>query len=114
MVRRQGGLVTTSEEFEQAKRIFDQAADLPSEERSAFIEVSCGCSKGIRNHVERMLAEFESEEPPLDALLACPANRAVGSEDTCGFAGTERFAVRRRLGSGAFGTVYEAYDRERK
>ena len=29
------------------------------------------------------------------------------------FKGTSRFAIRRRLGAGAFGTVYEAYDRER-
>ena len=30
------------------------------------------------------------------------------------FEGTERFVVRRRLGAGSFGTVYEAFDRERK
>ena len=29
------------------------------------------------------------------------------------FAGTARFQLRRRLGAGAFGVVYEAYDRER-
>jgi serine/threonine protein kinase len=29
------------------------------------------------------------------------------------FEGTERFVVRRRLGAGSFGTVYEAFDRER-
>ncbi len=29
------------------------------------------------------------------------------------FDGTTRFAIRRRLGAGGFGTVYEAYDRER-
>src|SRR5262245_53667895 len=30
------------------------------------------------------------------------------------FHGTARFAVMRRLGAGAFGVVYEAYDRERQ
>src|SRR5438105_975840 len=29
------------------------------------------------------------------------------------FHGTDRFIVRRRLGSGGFGTVYEVYDNER-
>ena len=30
------------------------------------------------------------------------------------FAGTKRFVVERRLGSGAFGTVYQAYDKQRQ
>ncbi|MBX7222078.1 MAG: protein kinase [Blastocatellia bacterium] len=30
------------------------------------------------------------------------------------FSGTERFEIRRKLGGGAFGVVYEAYDRERE
>ncbi len=34
-----------------------------------------------------------------------------GAED---FAGTDRFLVQRRIGSGAFGVVYEAYDRREK
>src|SRR6185436_540202 len=30
------------------------------------------------------------------------------------FTGTDRFVVKKSLGSGAFGVVYEAYDRERE
>jgi serine/threonine protein kinase len=35
------------------------------------------------------------------------------STDPESFAGTERFAVQRRLGAGSFGVVYEAFDRQR-
>ncbi len=37
-----------------------------------------------------------------------------GAQDIGDFRGTERFEVRRRLGAGAFGVVYEAHDRERR
>jgi serine/threonine protein kinase len=30
------------------------------------------------------------------------------------FEGTDRFVIKRRIGAGAFGVVYEAYDRERQ
>lgn len=33
--------------------------------------------------------------------------------ETDTFAGTDRFAIQRCLGAGSFGTVYEAFDRER-
>ncbi|MBL8680084.1 MAG: protein kinase [Myxococcales bacterium] len=38
---------------------------------------------------------------------------AVEEEATSVFSGTERFVVRRRLGEGGFGVVYEAHDRAR-
>src|SRR5262249_9472382 len=38
--------------------------------------------------------------------------RAEADEGDYAFEGTSRFAIRRQLGSGAFGTVYEAWDRE--
>jgi len=50
----------------------------------------------------------------LCVLRSARPTNSGGTLEEDGFMGTERFMVRRRLGSGAFGTVYEAYDRERK
>src|SRR5512133_3813915 len=41
------------------------------------------------------------------------AQRLVSSRADVEFAGNERFEVRRRIGEGSFGVVYEAFDRER-
>ena len=50
-----------------------------------------------------------------EALLESTDSPAETTEDTIAlreFRGTSRFEVRRKLGSGGFGTVYESYDRE--
>jgi serine/threonine protein kinase len=107
-----GTLVTSNEEFEQAKRIFDLAADMPLEQRAAFLK-TCACSPIVKEYVERMLAEFESEGALLGSPIPLGATGGGTIEDV-EFAGSDRFSVRRRLGSGAFGTVYEAYDKDRK
>jgi serine/threonine protein kinase len=105
--------VSTRADFEQAKRIFDQAVELPPKERAAFVDASCAADSGIRYQLERMLAQFDSDSQELTAQVEFDSD--VSNEVERGwFGGTDRFKIRRRLGSGAFGTVYEAYDRERK
>ena len=51
-----------------------------------------------------------TDEPTLAANPAARAQAEAGDE----FTGTARFEVRRRLGAGGFGTVYECYDRRQQ
>jgi hypothetical protein len=63
---------------------------------------------------------FQSESELIDDILSETADtsaRPGDSTDTVAppeFRGTSRFELRRTLGSGGFGTVYESYDREQR
>src|SRR5580658_3804014 len=101
-------------DLKDAKRIFDQASEMSADERAAFLESSCGSNADLRRQVESMLEEFDkgsgvAESPWIDR----PQFSSAEPKDA-EFEGTERFAVRRQLGSGAFGTVYQVWDREQQ
>ncbi len=97
-----------------AKRIFDQAIDLPMAEREGFVENACAGSPVLRNEVERLIQAFESEtssqtfRPILSAMTLPPRSTSKP------FQGTTRFVVQRQLGAGAFGSVYQVWDREQR
>jgi len=99
-------------QLKEAKRIFDEAVEMPASERQTFVEGICASNPTLRQHVEAMLREFEGGSDAFEAPLINRAAESAGSPNP--FVGTPQFAIQRRLGAGAFGTVYQAWDREQQ
>ena len=124
----------TPDEWLRVKRIVTDALAHPSLNRSTFLAQTCP-DEALRFEVESLLlAITESagafDEPvllidgspaaldafefaasaPRDLVLRGPHVDAVPSGD---FHGTPRYAVRRRIGAGGMGVVYEVDDRSR-
>ncbi|NOT26879.1 MAG: protein kinase [Acidobacteria bacterium] len=127
----------TRDEYARLKQIVAGALSQPEPGRSAYLTAQCGSDSTTRSEVESLLAAADRaaalyEDPTLlvegiritiEALedvdsLALPllAPLRTGFPDTTrddDFAGTERYTVRRRVGAGGMGVVYEVDDRVR-
>jgi hypothetical protein len=103
----------------QVKHVFSAALDHTDDSIAEFLDQQCGNDRELRAEVERLLKEHRSagdflEKPFLDreasrAQMSLPSSAAAAP----GFFGTDRFILTRRLGAGAFGEVYEAFDSQR-
>jgi hypothetical protein len=104
--------MAAASEIERAKRLFDQVVDLPQTMQPEFLVRACGDDQALLRLVEAMLEDFNKESfTPIKIPFIVEADPTSMRNR---FSGTERFAVQRRLGSGAFGTVYEALDLEQQ
>jgi serine/threonine protein kinase len=103
--------------------LFRAVADRSPSERAAFYDQR-GVPLSLRSQVESLLRFDRASDDSLnehmvaaveDALLAgVGAESVTQPEPSISFNGTDRFVVQRRLGEGAFGTVYEVWDREQQ
>jgi predicted Ser/Thr protein kinase len=124
----------TRDEYARLKHIVAGALSRPGAERSAYLSAQCGPDGPTRIEVESLLAAADRAAPlyedptlliqgamvTLDALgdveaaalpFAPPAARprpAPPRHDP--FEGTERYRVRRKIGAGGMGIVYEVED----
>ena len=97
----------SSHDRPSTSQIVQEALTLNGEDRAAFLSDACLGDQSLRDRVELLLANAA----PTDS--DSPTHESSHQRPAAEFTGTPRFEVRRRLGQGGFGIVYEVLDRER-
>jgi serine/threonine protein kinase len=105
----------TPERWGQIQAVFHSALDSDPAVRAAFLDQACGTDVELRAEVESLLAA----ERPARGFLGSVTDSIIDElgaslfpTEPREFEGNERFLLQRKLGSGGFGSVFEAYDRE--
>src|SRR4029450_12894304 len=101
-----------SNRYRQIDKIFEAALGHDPGKRAAFLDEACAGDGELRHEVESLLMADEHARSFLETrALELAARLPSATEED--FTGTERFSKQRCLGRGAFGVVYQAYDRDR-
>src|SRR4029450_9346790 len=113
--------------WQRLDELFQAAIACAAEARPAFLDEVCAGDDGLRHQLDRLVRAHERSEGFLEAagvtaafpirgaasrappIHSAPTSFRAGTE----FRGTERFTLRRQLGAGGMGVVYEVHDQVR-
>ena len=108
--------MTSKQDWQKVRALFEQALELPAAERRAFLDARCVDQPGLRAEVEALLAgdERADEQSPRLAAVAPALLQALADDqraaDDARLTGMRAGAWRllREIGRGGMGTVYLA------
>ncbi|MEO5589581.1 MAG: protein kinase, partial [Gemmatimonadaceae bacterium] len=103
----------TAEHWARLSPLLDAALDLPSDKRADYLETTCAGDPQLRAELERLLAESERGDTPIDRTAAERVSLLL-DEDPRELPRVlgDRFTVEREIGRGGMATVYLGHDRK--
>ncbi|MDH4338720.1 MAG: serine/threonine-protein kinase, partial [Candidatus Krumholzibacteria bacterium] len=87
----------TDNRFDRARSLFDRAAELPEQEREAFLDRECGDDASLREEMHRLFAARERAGDFLEAPIMSWSGRRIG-----------RYTIKEVIAEGGMGVVLRA------
>jgi serine/threonine protein kinase len=98
----------TPERVRRIKAFFDEAIELPVEQRAAFLAEACGGDQQLLDEVQQLLGELEDAPAGATVTERLPS----AAPNIAPILANSRYALVKELGRGGFGVVYQALDRK--